>query len=218
MKRQDVTENLRSDASLFAKAVTASRLVAGFPFKLIGRVIAHTIQVLFAVFAVILHPQVKWLAKLIAEFSLAQNYIKPSLQTFAANYYEPYFSYLRELPPYWATFSIALPLAVLEPAKLVATIMIAERPKMGVLLWLFLQGVSFVLIDRTWVAVRPQSRKIWLVSRVHAWVWLNAAYGQYWIRTSSLYQTLLQWKKQARRQVRVLFLQFAPRRRGSKLR
>ena len=50
---------------------------------------------------------------------------------------------------------------------------------MGILLWLFLQAISFVLIDKTWVAVRPQSRKIWLVSRLHAFVWLNVAYGKH---------------------------------------
>jgi len=194
-------------ASLFAKGISASRFVAGLPFKLIGRVVARTVQVLFAIVVLILHPQVKWLAKVIAESALVRNYLKPGFTALAAKYYEPYFVYLRELPPYWATFSIAVPLAVLEPAKAFATVMIAERPKAGVLLWLFLQGVSFVLIDRTWAAVRPQSRKIWLVSRLHAWAWLNAAYGKHLIGTSSLFQTLARWKAQARREIRFVFLQ-----------
>ncbi len=217
MKRQDQPDK-KGDATFLASTLAASRFVAGWPFKLIGRAIAHTFQVVFALFALILHPQIKWLIRLITHSSLVKNYIRPSLQTFVVNYYEPYFAYLRELPPWWATFSIALPLAFLEPAKLYATVMIAERPKSGVLLWLFLQGLSLILIDRTWVAVRPQSRKIWFVSRLHAWVWLNVAYGKYWIRTSSFYRTLLLWKRQARREVRAYFVQIAPRRRRGKLR
>ena len=143
--------------------------------------------------------------------SLVRNYIKPSLQTLAAAVYDPYFAYLRELPPYWATVSIALPLAVLEPAKFGATILIATRPRMGILIWLALQGVSFVLIDKTWAAVRPQSRKVWLVSRLHAWAWLNVAYGKHWIRTSSIYRTLLRWKERARRLLRVTFARLSRR-------
>ena len=160
---------MTSNTSLSAKVLGVSRTVAGLPFKLVGRTIVRTIQVVFALFVVVLHPSFKWLAGLVAQSSLVQNYIKPSLQTFITKVYEPYFAHLRELPPYWATFSIAVPLAVLEPTKFAATIMIARHPLMGILLWLFLQGVSFVLIDKTWVAVRPQSRKIWLVSRIHAW-------------------------------------------------
>jgi hypothetical protein len=34
-------------------------------------------------------------------------------------------------------------------------------------------------------------------------IWLNVAYGKHWIKTSSVYQTLLRWKEQARRQLRV---------------
>ncbi len=158
MKRQDLP-NANSNASLFARVLENSSYVARLPFKLIGRVIVRTIQVLFALFVVILHPQIKWLAGVIAQSGLVQNYIKPSLQTLITNVYDPYFAHLRELPPYWATFSIALPLAVLEPAKFVATIMIAQHPRTGALLWLFLQAVSFVLIDKTWVAVRPKAAK-----------------------------------------------------------
>ena len=212
MKRQD-HPNANSNASLSARVLENSAYLARLPFKLIGRVIVRTIQVLFALFVVILHPSFKWLAGVIAQSGLVQNYIKPSLQTLIANVYDPYFAHLRELPPYWATFSIALPLAILEPAKFVATIMIARHPRTGALLWLFLQGVSFVLIDKTWVAVRPQSRKIWLVSRIHAWIWLNVEYGKYWIKTSSLYRTVLRLKETARRQVRVIFGRFGPRRR-----
>jgi hypothetical protein len=211
MKRQD--PNPDNNASLSSKMLDHSRYLAGLPFKLIGRIIVRTIQVLFALFVVVLHPQIKWLARVIAQSSLVQNYIKPSLQTLITHVYDPYFAYLRELPPYWATFSIAVPLAVLEPAKFVATIMIAQHPRTGALLWLFLQGVSFILIDKTWVAVRPQSRKIWLVSRIHAWIWLNVEYGKYWIKTSSIYRTMVRWKETARRQVRVFFGRFGPRRR-----
>jgi len=212
MKRQHLS-NLKTNASLTAILLANSIHVARLPFKLIGRVIGRTVQVLLALFVVVLHPQIKWLAGVIAQSALVQNYIKPSLQTLITNVYEPYFAHLKELPPYWAAFSIALPLAVLEPAKFVATIMVAQHPRTGALLWLFLQGVSFVLIDRTWAAVRPQSRKIWFVSRIHAWIWLNVEHGKYWIKTSSIYRTVLRWKETARRQVRVFIGQFAPRRR-----
>ena len=212
MKRQD-PPNIDLNTSLSAKVLEYSRYVAALPFKLIGRTIMRAIQVVFALFVLVLHPSFKWLAGLIAKSSLVQNYIKPSLQTLITNVYEPYFAHLRELPPYWATFSIAVPLAVLEPAKFAATIMIARHPRMGILLWLFLQGVSFVLIDKTWVAVRPQSRKIWLVSRIHAWIWLNVEHGKYWVKTSSIYRTLVRLKETARRQVRVFFGQYGQRRR-----
>ncbi len=208
--------NHDSDDSLLARGVAASRSAAILPFKLIGRVIVRTIQVVFALFVVVLHPQIKWLIGLIAQSSLVQNHIKPNLQTLYVTVYEPYFAYLRALPPYWATVSIAVPLAVLEPAKTVATIMIAAHPRTGVLLWLFLQGVSFVLIDKTWVAVRPQSRKIWLVSRIHAWAWLNVSYGKHWIKTSSVYLTMLRWKEQARRQFRAFFARIRRWVRGTK--
>ncbi len=210
MKRQ---ENTKSSASLSDKVLEHSSYWASLPFKLIGRVIVRTIQVLFALFVVVLHPQLKWLASIIVQSSLVQNYIKPSLRTFITHVYEPYFAFLRNLPPYWATLSIAVPLAVLEPAKLGATIMIASRPKIGILLWLLLQGVGFILIDKTWVAVRPQSRKIWLVSRIHAWIWLNVEHGKYWVKTSSIYKTLVRWKETARRRLRVFIGQFTLRRR-----
>jgi hypothetical protein len=213
MTKRQVPPPAPSNVSLSARVLENSSYLARLPFKLIGRVIARTVQVLFALFVVVLHPQFKWLAGIIAHSSLVQNYIKPSLQGLITHVYEPYFVYLKELPPYWATFSIAVPLAVLEPAKFVATIMIAERPRMGVLLWLLLQGVSFVLIDKTWMAVRPQSRKIRLVARIHAWIWLNVEYGKHWIRTSSIYKMVLRWKETARRQVRVFLGQFAQRRR-----
>jgi hypothetical protein len=212
MKRQNVP-NTNSNARLSARVLENSSYVARLPFKLIGRVLARAVQVLFALFVVVLHPQFKWLVGVIAQSSLVQHYIKPSLQGLITHVYEPYFVYLKELPPYWATFSIAVPLAVLEPAKFVATIMIAQHPRMGVLLWLFLQGVSFVLIDKTWMAVRPQSRKIWLVARIHAWIWLNVEHGKYWIRTSPIYKTLLRWKETARRRFRLFFAQFTLRRR-----
>ena len=115
---------------------------------------------------------------------MSRVYIAPSLRIFAVYIYKPYFAFLSRLPPYWATFSVALPLAVLEPAKLAATVLIVERPKSGIAIWLALQVVSLLLIDRTWVAVRPQSRKIRPVARAHAWLWLNAEHGKYWIKNS----------------------------------
>ena len=142
------------------QAAAALRFTVSLPFKIAARLARHTVQILFALFVLILHPQLKWLFRLIAGSALVQNYVKPSLRIFAVHVYEPYFYYLSRLPPFWATFSIALPLAVLEPTKLYATILVAERPKTGVILWLALQGLSLVLIDRTWTAVRPQSRKI----------------------------------------------------------
>jgi hypothetical protein len=211
MKRQHLS-NLKTHASLTAILLSNSRHIARLPFKLIGRVIARAVQVLLALFVVVLHPQIKWLAGVIAQSGLVRNYIKPSLQGLITHVYEPYFAHLKELPPYWATFSIALPLAVLEPAKFVATIMIAQHPRMGALLWLFLQGVSFILIDKTWMAVRPQSRKIRLVARIHAWLWLNVEYGKHWIRTSSIYKTALRWKETARRSLRLFLAQFSRRR------
>jgi len=199
--------------TLPGQAAAALRFTARLPFNIAGRLARHTIQILFALFVLILHPQLKWLFGLIAESALVRNYVKPSLRIFAVHIYEPYFAYLSRLSPFWATFSVALPLAVLEPAKLFATILVAERPKTGVIIWLALQGLGFVLIDRTWTAVRPQSRKIWLVARVHAWVWLNTEYGKYWIRNSSAYRIAKRWKEQIRRAARGVWLIFLPRRR-----
>ncbi len=181
------------------QASAALRFTLNLPLKLAGRIATHAIQILIAIFIVVLHPQVKWLAGLIARSFIVQDYIRPGLRGFSVHIYEPYFAFLARLPPYWATFSIALPLAILEPAKFIATILIAERPKTGIMLWFALQGLSLVLIDRTWAAVRPQSRKLWLVSRLHAWLWLNAAYGKYWIKTSSVYRGALRLRNQARR-------------------
>ncbi len=200
-------------AALQPKPAAATRSTAALPFRLLGRSIARAIQVVFALFVFILHP-LKWLIETAGRSALVRNYLKPAFQGLAATVYEPYFAYLRGLPPFWATVSIALPLAVLEPAKFIATIMIAVRPKMGVVLWLFLQAVSFVLIERTWAAVRPQSRKIWLVARAHAFVWLTVAHGKHWIETSAIYQTATRWKEKARAIVRVFFARFASRRRS----
>ncbi len=203
--KQRVAENGRPDG-LPAQATAALRFTARLP----GRVVQHTIQALFAIFVVILHPQAKWLFSLIANSGVVRRYIKPSLQTFITTIYEPYFDYLSRLSPFWATFSIVLPLTILEPAKTYATILIAERPKTGIVLWLVLQGLSLVLIDRTWKAVRPQSRKIRLVAYVHAWGWLNVAHGKYWIENSTLYRTARIWKRQARRAARSLLAALLP--------
>ena len=203
----------RQRPGLTTRLAAAVRYILGIPFDLVGKLAKRAVQVLLALFIIVLHPQFKWLWKLLVESSLVQNYLKPSIQTFAVNYYEPYFRYLRGLPRYWATFSIALPLAVLEPAKLYATILIAERPKVGIVLWLLLQGLSFILIDKTWSAVRPKSRQIWLVSRLHAWGWLNVSYGKHWIKSSSTYQTLMRWKEQVRSIALTFLSRHVPRRR-----
>ncbi len=184
--------------SLSGQAATALRFTLMLPLKIAAKLVQHTVQALFALFVLFLHPQLKSLFELIVQSAAFKDYVKPSLRTVAVYIYDPYFAFLGRLPPLWATFSIALPLAVLEPAKLGATILVAERPKAGIVLWLALQLVSLVLIDRTWVAVRPQSRKIWSVARVHAWLWLNAEHGKYWIRNSRLYRAAAIWGRNAR--------------------
>lgn len=175
------------------------------PIRLTGLVLQRIAQVLFAIFFVVLHPQLKWLAGLIANSALVRVYLRPAIARFLAAYYEPYFEYLKTLPPLWATFSIALPLAVLEPAKTYATVLIATHASVGIPLWLALQGLSLILIDKTWVAVRPQSRKIRLVAYAHAWIWLNVAYGKWLIRKSIIYQTALRWKMQMQIALREFF-------------
>ncbi len=207
------SSNRKRTANPSERALARSRLLLRLPFRIAGRAIARIVQVFLALF-VILHPQIKWLISLISQSALVRTVIKPAFRALLGAIYEPYFAHLKELPPFWATFSIALPLAVLEPAKMYATILVAQRPKMGILLWLFLQAISFVLIDKTWVAVRPQSRKIWLVSRLHAFVWLNVAYGKHWIKTSAFYQTLVKWKDEARERAQAFIALLAPRRGG----
>jgi len=108
--------------------------------------------------------------------------------------------------------SIAVPLAILEPGKLYATILIAERPKVGILFWLLLQGLSVFLIDKTWTVVRPQSRKIWLVSRLHAWGWLNVSYGKFWITSSIFYRTIMRWQERIRLAALAFWSQLSARR------
>ena len=198
--KQTVSEEGRN--TLPGRASAALRFTLTLPFKFAARLIQHTVQALFALFVLVLHPQLKWLFQVIVHSPVFREYVKPSLRTITAYVYDPYFAFLGRMPPFWATFSIALPLAVLEPAKLGATILIAERPKAGIVLWIALQLVSLVLIDRTWVAVRPQSRKIWPVARVHAWLWLNAEHGKYWIRNSRIYRTAAIWGRNARRSFR----------------
>lgn len=188
-----------SPPSLQDQAAAAVRFTARLPLVIAARIARHTIQILFAIFIVILHPQAKWLAGLIARSALVQRFIKPALSGFVAAVYEPYFAYLSRLAPLWATVSITVPLAILEPAKFYATILIAERPRTGIMLWLALQGLSLILIDRTWKAVRPRSREIWLVSRLHAWGWLNAQYGKHWIRASGPYRTARIWARRTRK-------------------
>ena len=181
-----------------AQAYFVSRTLLILPFRVVARLLLRTVQVILALVVLILHPQIKLLRNAILRSSVFIKYVTPIIQKRVAPIYEPYFSYLKTLSPYWATLSIAVPLAILEPAKLFATIMIAERPKIGILLWLLLQGVGFVLIDKTWSAVRPQSRKIGIVSRLHAWGSLTVAYGKYWIRSSMVYRTATRWAAEAR--------------------
>jgi hypothetical protein len=178
-------------------------MAAKLLLRLTGRFAARTIQVLFAIFVVFLHPQIQWLIRQVLNSAFVQHYLKPAFRRFSQYIYEPFFDFLGRLSPYWAAFSIALPLLILEPAKFGATILITQRPKTGILLWLGLQGLSFILIDRTWIAVRPQCRKIRLASLIHAWIWLNVAYGKHWIKSSSVYRMLMIWRRRARRSLNV---------------
>jgi hypothetical protein len=203
-------------SDLQAKVLDGAGAVVKFPFKLTATLLKHTGQVLLAIFILVLHPQIKWLLKLgrwllrlLARSPFIRHYITPAVEWLSANLYEPYFAFLAGLPPYWATLSIAVPMALLEPAKFYTMILIVEHPKTGVLLWLLTHGISFLLIDRTWRAVRPQSRKIWLVSRLHAWGWLNYAYGKYWILHSRAYLTAKRWVEEARAAARRLWARLA---------
>ncbi len=174
-------------------ALPSLRTVTFFPFRVVMTVIKHIAQVLLSIFIVILHPQFRWLRRLVMRSRLVRRYIRPGIKQLSTWLYEPYFNFLRALPPFWATVSIAIPLGVLEPAKAYATYLIAERPKAGIILWLALQGLSVLLIDKTWTAVRPQARKIWLVSRLHAWGWLNVNYGKHWVVSSPAYEAVTGW-------------------------
>lgn len=194
--------------STTAAALGVLNAVLKAPFDLVATLITRTIQILFSIFVLILHPGFKWLLALLTRSRIVRDYLRPALQKFATHYYEPYFAFLRSLPPYWATFSIAVPLAALEPAKLYATILIVERPRAGVVLWLLLQGLSLVLIEKTWTAVRPQSRKIWVVSRLHAWGWLTVSYGKYWVQSSIFYRMLMRWQKRVRIAAQAFWSQF----------
>jgi hypothetical protein len=189
---------------LTQQVTAALRFTLTLPFKIVGKIIQHTAQILFALFVLFLHPQAKWLLRVIAESALVRVYLKPWLRLLAKYLYEPYFVFLGRLPPYWATFSIAMPLAVLEPAKVASTVLAVARPKVGIALWLLLQAVGLVLIDRTWTAVRPQARKLRFVASAHAWLWLNAEHGKYWIIKSRLYQMAVLWAANVRRFFREL--------------
>jgi hypothetical protein len=189
------------------QATDALRFTAMLPFKIASRIVQHTAQIIFAIFVLFLHPQAKWLMRVVANSVVVRVYLRPALSVLGRYLYEPYFAYLGHLPPYWATFSIALPLAILEPAKVTATVLAVTRPKIGVVLWLLLQVIGLVLIDRTWVAVRPQARRVRLVALAHAWLWLNAEYGKYWISHSQIYLTAAQWAKRTR----IFFREFRER-------
>jgi hypothetical protein len=200
--------------SLPEQATAALRFTLKLPFKVAARLIQHAVQILFALFVLFLHPQLKWLFRLIADSAVVRHYIRPGMRRVGAYVYDPYFDFLGDLPPYWATFSVALPLAILEPAKLGATVLIAEKPKAGIVIWLALQAVSLLLIDQTWTAVRPQARKIRLVACAHAWLWLNAEHGKYWIRNSQFYRTVALWVINTRRFFRRLRLRLLRKKAG----
>jgi hypothetical protein len=202
-----------SPPAALSSTLPSLRTALTFPFQLILTVLKRTAQVVLSIFFVILHPQFRWLVRLIMRSRLVRDYIRPALQQLSARLYQPYFNWLRRLPPFWATVSIALPLAVLEPAKAYATILIAESPKAGITLWLALQALSFVLIDKTWTAVRPQARKIRLVSLLHAWGWLMVSYGKYWITSSPAYRAMQRQLAEARAAAGRLWQRLAPPRR-----
>lgn len=215
MKRsvdRDISKPRRPSSAGSARLLDVLHAILRSPFGLIATIAKRAAQVLLSIFIVVLHPGFKWLLRLLTRSRLVRNYLKPALQSIADRYYEPYFAYLASLSPYWATVSIAVPLAVLEPAKLYATILIAERPQLGIVLWLLLQGLSLVLIDKTWTAVRPQSRKIWLVSRLHAWGWLNVSYGKYWLTNSAFYRSIMRWKEQVTAAARAFWTRITARR------
>jgi hypothetical protein len=204
-----------SSVPLAASGNSAARLiyrVLHFPFRLIGTALLRISQVIFSIVFLFLHPQLKWLLLRLWRSRLVRDYVRPALSGIVSRIYRPYLDFLRRLPPIPATLSIATPLAVLEPAKLYATILIVQHPKTGLALLLFLHGLSFVLIDTTWMAVRPQSRKIWLVSRLHALIWLNVAYGKYWVTHSAAYLAMEAWAAEARRILRAFLARLHTRR------
>lgn len=178
--------------------------VLRFPLRLAATVLKRIAQLLFAIIFLILHPQLKWLIRLVLRSALVRDYIRPALRGFIERVYHPYFAFLRRLPPIPAILSIAIPLVVLEPAKLYVTILIVTHPRAGLALLLFLHALSFVVIDKTWTAVRPQSRKIWLVSRLHALVALNIAYAKHWVRNSAPYRAMRLLLAEARRALSML--------------
>jgi hypothetical protein len=207
----------RPHRGLKARTAAFAHAILRFPFDLLVTILKRTAQVIFSIFLIILHPGFRWLVRLLRRSGFVRHYLRPGIAALAQRYYEPYFAFLARLPPFWAFVSIAIPLAVLEPAKVIATVLIVEHPRSGTLIWLFLQGLSLVLIDRTWAAVRPQSRKIWLVSRLHAWGWLNLAYGKYWITSSLFYKTLMRWKDQVMAAAQVYWSQLLHPRRPPRL-
>lgn len=176
--------------------------VLRFPFRLVATVLQRIAQVLFSIVFLFLHPQLKWLLLRLWRSRLVRDYLRPTLRGVVRHVYQPYLDVLRRLPPVPATLSVALPLAVLEPAKLYATVLLVRHPQIGLALLLVLHALSFVLIDTTWTAVRPQARKIRLVGRLHALIWLNVAYGKYWVTRSAAYRAMKRWAAEARRMMR----------------
>ena len=91
MTDRQTIPNRNSGTNLFGTLLAASGRAVRLPFELIGR----TIQVLFALFVLILHPQFKWLAGIVAQSPFVQNAIRPVFQTVITRVYEPYFAYLK---------------------------------------------------------------------------------------------------------------------------
>lgn len=172
-------------------ALLAGRKIPGWQFPL------RVLQVAFALLVIVLNPPIQWLKRLLTRLWAHAPLLVRYLIEIASALLNAYMGALRRLPPVWATVSIALPLAILEPAKLFATILIAERPRTGIALWLALQALSFVLIDKTWVAVRPQSRKLTLVSRLHAFGYLHLQYGKRLVVQSGFVQAVLRLQRSA---------------------
>ena len=73
--------------------------VLRFPFRLIATALKPIAQVIFSIFFLIQHPQLKWLLRLVLRSRLVRNYIRPVLQGTVDRIYRPYFEFLRGLPP-----------------------------------------------------------------------------------------------------------------------
>jgi SAM-dependent methyltransferase len=174
------------------------------PVTAVKLVLLRIAQVLLALFLLFLHPLIGWAKDVVQNSVFIQRYIAPFLSRHVGRYYHLYFLSLERLPPFWATLSIAVPLAVLEPAKMWATLLVAIKPAVGVPMWLGLQAVSFVLIEKTWEHVRGQARKIGAVRMVHNFLVLNLETVKRLIKASAFYRRLLGFRKRVQLAVSTL--------------